>query len=495
MTNLLLAVLPEEERRRITPFCEPVTLSARARLCAPDEPIEYVYFPHGGACSTLVHARSGEAVEVGLVGREGMVGLPLVLDEGMNPFEVLVQIPGDATRIARDAFRTHALESGHCFCDALLKYANLYMGTIAQTAVCNRVHRIEQRLARWLLEMRDRASTDDLPMTHELLALMLGAYRPSITNALKALQDRNVVRVGRGHVMILDAVGLEQEACECHETIRRRTAATLSEIRRLAACAVSVCLQTVAPVPQTYDSPDGLQSLNEILKSLPAHELKRLQPYFKTVPLTAGQRLCSVDEHLGVLWFPETGAVSRLVQLLTGETVEAGIVGNDGVVGLPPVLGGARSIGACTVQIDGSALSMTVSDFREHVREARSPLLDALLMYANLLIATLGQLTACHCLHRIEQRLSRCILQLHDRVAADRVRTTHDVLSEFLGVHRPSVTYALQALAATGVIALERRSIIIRDRDGLVGHACECYGAIRRLTEQELERMRALRAG
>lgn len=203
----------------------------------------------------------------------------------------------------------------------------------------------------------------------------------------------------------------------------------------------------------------------------------------------------SVDEQLSMLWFPEDGAVSRLIQLLTGETVEAGIVGNEGVVGLPPVLGSTNSVGACTVQIDGSALALNVNDFQEHVRNMGSPLLDALLIYTNLHIAILGQLTACHCLHRIEQRLSRCILQLHDRLGGDRVRTTHDVLSEFLGVHRPSVTYALQALAATGTIALERRSIIIRDRDGLAEHACECYGAIRRLTERELERMRLLRAG
>lgn len=235
--------------------------------------------------------------------------------------------------------------------------------------------------------------------------------------------------------------------------------------------------------------------MNAILDSLPTKEFSRLQPFFKKVPLTAGQRLCSVDEQLASIWFPETGAVSRLIQLLTGETVEAGIVGNEGVVGLPPVLGSTSSIGACTVQLEGSAMLMAVSDFNEHVRAARSPLLDALLVYTNLHIAVLGQLTACHCLHRIEYRLSRCLLQLHDRQGSERVRTTHDVLAEFLGVHRPSVTYALQALAATGTIALERRSIIINDRDGLARHACECYAAIRRITDRELRRMRCLHAG
>lgn len=235
--------------------------------------------------------------------------------------------------------------------------------------------------------------------------------------------------------------------------------------------------------------------MNQILNSLPPDEFSRLQPYLKKVPLTAGQRLCSVDEQLSTLWFPHDGAVSRLVQLLTGETVEAGIVGNEGVVGLPPVLGSEHSVGACTVQVDGTAFAMSVNDFHDQVRELRSPLLDALLIYTSLHIAVLGQLTACHCLHRIEQRISRCILQLHDRVGGDRVRTTHDVLAEFLGVHRPSVTYALQALAVTGTISLERRSVIIRDRDRLEGHACECYAAIRRIIDRELGRMQVVRAG
>lgn len=233
--------------------------------------------------------------------------------------------------------------------------------------------------------------------------------------------------------------------------------------------------------------------MNHILSSLPTQEFARLEPYLKRIPLRAGQRLCSVDEPLDALWFPESGAVSRLIQLLTGETVEAGIVGNDGVIGLPPVLGSNYSVGACTVQMDGSALSMSVADFEEQVRQTRSSLLEAMLIYTNLHIGVLGQLTACHCLHRIEQRLSRCILQLHDHFGGDSVRTTHDVLAEFLGVHRPSVTYALQALAQTGVIALARRSVIITDRAGLETHACECYAAIRRITNRELDRMRLLR--
>lgn len=233
--NLLIGVVPETERRRIEPFCQPVELAARTVLCVPDESPQYAYFPISGVYSALVHAQDGEAVEVGLIGREGMIGISLVLGEATNPFEIIVQVPGTALRIERAVFISQVLHAGHTFCDALLKYTNLYLATVAQTAVCNRVHRIEQRLARWLLEMSDRADTNELPMTHEVLGLMLGAYRPSITNALKALQDRGVVRVGRGKVTIVDADRLQSDACECHQAIRRRTAATLREIRHMAA--------------------------------------------------------------------------------------------------------------------------------------------------------------------------------------------------------------------------------------------------------------------
>ena len=233
--NLLFGVLAETELRRMAPYCETVAMHQHATLCTPDEQIAYAYFPISGVYSTLVHASSGEVVEVALVGREGMVGVPLVLGEETTPFQVIVQMPGSAIRIAREPFVTYALEAGHGFCGALLKYANLFLATVAQTAVCNRVHRIEQRLARWLLDMHDRAGTDTLLLTHEVLGLMLGAYRPSITNALKALQERELLRVGRGRIVIANQAALEKQACECHEVIRRRTAATLAEIRRLAA--------------------------------------------------------------------------------------------------------------------------------------------------------------------------------------------------------------------------------------------------------------------
>jgi CRP-like cAMP-binding protein len=233
--NLLLSVLPDEERARIVKHCETVPLRPRMTLCDADSVLEYAWFPHSGVCSSLVRVENGDSVEVALVGREGMAGLALVLDSSANPFHVIVQFPGQATRIPRQAFLDLVLDPGRPFCTALLKYANLYLTSVAQTAACNRLHRIEQRLARWLLDMRERADSSRLPVTHELLSLMVGAYRPSVTNALASFEERHLVELGRGQVEIVDAGALKEQACECHDAIRRRTERTLEQIRAMAA--------------------------------------------------------------------------------------------------------------------------------------------------------------------------------------------------------------------------------------------------------------------
>src|SRR5690242_14925064 len=131
--NLLLGVMPPEERRRIEPYIETVELPNRATLIEPDAPIDYVWFPNSGVCSTLVHVDDGEAVEVGLIGREGMVGLPLALGGFANPFHVVVQMQGTALRIAGEPFTDIVMDAGRPFCNGILKYANLFMANVAQT--------------------------------------------------------------------------------------------------------------------------------------------------------------------------------------------------------------------------------------------------------------------------------------------------------------------------------------------------------------------------
>src|SRR5579864_1636973 len=233
LQNLLLDVLPERERGRIAPYCEDVRLEQRDTLYRQDGPISHVWFPSTCVCSTLIHVENGEAVEIGLIGREGVAGVPLILGCTTNLFHVMVQVAGTATRIARQPFTDVALAPGNVFCSGLLQYANLYLSNVAQTAACNRLHRIEQRLARWLLELRDRTLSDELPVTHEFLALMVGAYRPSVSNALKAFEERGALEIRRGSLRVSSLEALENEACDCHASIRRRTSATLDYIRSL----------------------------------------------------------------------------------------------------------------------------------------------------------------------------------------------------------------------------------------------------------------------
>jgi CRP-like cAMP-binding protein len=229
---------------------------------------------------------------------------------------------------------------------------------------------------------------------------------------------------------------------------------------------------------------------NVLLRSLPRDELRRIEQHFRIEPLTFGQRLSSFEEPLRQLYFPLEGAVSRLVQLSSGEAVEVGLIGCDGAIGVPLALGAESGFGLTRVQIAGSAAVLSAEDFQAQIRACASPLLDVLLAYANLQLQIVTHLAACHCLHRIEQRLSRCILQLLDRAPTPgSVRITHETLAEFLGVHRPSITYALQALVTEKVIDLERRLVIVLDRHALQSRACECYRFLRLITGRELERI------
>lgn len=220
---------------------------------------------------------------------------------------------------------------------------------------------------------------------------------------------------------------------------------------------------------------------NAVLGTLPVEEVERLEPFLQRVRLDPGQVLFSAEEPISHLWFPESGAVTRLMQLDGGESVEVGTIGSEGVAGLPVALGRGAGLGQCSVQIPGTAIVMSVADFDEHVRKPRTPLLAAMLSYASVQMAVVCRLAACHCLHRVEQRLVRCLLELDDRGASGPLRITHDTLAAFLGVHRPSITYALQALAAGGALAVQRRRIQLLDRDALAALTCECYASIKQL--------------
>jgi CRP-like cAMP-binding protein len=225
--NRLLAALPPEDFAQLWPLLERVELPIRHILHAADEPIAAVHFPETGWVSMLAYLENGDAAEVGLVGREGMVGLPLLLGADRSSLEAMVQAPGTALRLDAGAFRD-ALGTSPALPTLLSRYVLAHHEQVARTAACNGRHRIEERLARWLLMAHDRADGGEFPMTHEFLSMMLGVRRGGVTIAAGMLQKAGLIRYDRGQVAITDRDGLEAAACDCYGTVRREFERLLS---------------------------------------------------------------------------------------------------------------------------------------------------------------------------------------------------------------------------------------------------------------------------
>ncbi|WP_120008084.1 Crp/Fnr family transcriptional regulator [Teichococcus vastitatis] len=218
--NRLLALLPPEDFAVLRPRLHNVELSLRQIVHEPNKPIDYVYFPERGWLSMLAYLEDGDAAEVGLIGKEGMAGLPVLLGGDNDDLEAMVQAPGTALRMETAAFRD-ALERLPAFRTLLLRHALVHHGQVARTAACNGRHQTDQRLARWLLMAHDRAEGDEFPMTHEFLSMMLGLRRAGVTVAAGLLQKAGFIRYERGRIEVTDRPGLESVACECYGIVRR----------------------------------------------------------------------------------------------------------------------------------------------------------------------------------------------------------------------------------------------------------------------------------
>jgi CRP-like cAMP-binding protein len=219
IANSLLAALPRRSYLRLLPGLVPVELAFGKVLYEPGEPIGEVYFPGRSLVSLLTLVEGHLALEVGLVGREGMVGLPLALGVECSPVRALVQGAGPALRMSAARFRK-ALAASPPLARELHRYAHSLMTQISQTAACNRFHVVGARLARWLLMTRDRVRSEQFRMTHEFLSHMLGVRRVGVTEAASVLQRANLIEYSRGNIKILDDDGLEAAACSCYQSVR-----------------------------------------------------------------------------------------------------------------------------------------------------------------------------------------------------------------------------------------------------------------------------------
>ena len=213
--NHLIERLPRKDRLRLLAVSEPVLLVLAEVLAHAAKPTRHVYFPTEGFISLVASIDDKPGVEVGMVGREGMLGAQLVLGVATAPLHALVQGPGTAWRIGAPAFRRE-LEHSAALQRGLERYIYVLMSQLASAAACLRFHLIEPRLARWLLMSQDRSHSDSFRVTHEFLAYMLGVRRVSVTAAAGGLQRAGLIAYHRGEIAVLDRKGLEAAACSCY---------------------------------------------------------------------------------------------------------------------------------------------------------------------------------------------------------------------------------------------------------------------------------------
>jgi CRP-like cAMP-binding protein len=216
--NLILAQLPDAEYDTLAKFLVPMELPLEMRLSEPNEPIEYVYFLNSGLISTDALTEKGESVEVGVIGREGFAGLPALLDQPQMSHSVLMQGAGDGFRIRSSILREQFVKGG-ALQRLVHTFAYLQFVQVTQSVLCNRMHEVDARLARWLLTSADRMESESLNLTQEFLAQMLGVQRSTVTVAAGELQRAGLIGYSRGKIHILDRVRLAATACECYRIV------------------------------------------------------------------------------------------------------------------------------------------------------------------------------------------------------------------------------------------------------------------------------------
>lgn len=218
--NRLLGLLPPRDYRRLRPHLQRIPLGYRQSLYRANKPIGFVYFIETGVGSLVNTMANGEAAEVGTIGNEGIVGLPLLLGDDRAPTSVYVQVPGAGLRMKATLFNKELARSASMR-RVMLRYAHAFFNQVAQSAACNHFHSLEQRCCRWMLMTHDRMQSDEFLLTQVFLAMMLGVQRTGVSAAAGSLQRAGLIRYKRGNVTIIDRRGLLQRSCECYGVSKR----------------------------------------------------------------------------------------------------------------------------------------------------------------------------------------------------------------------------------------------------------------------------------
>lgn len=220
--NRILAALSREEYERLAPHLHEVSLAIGTLLYDFDDPISHVYFPNNDTIGSLLSTTErGTAVEIGVTGNEGVLGFSVLMGLETTPHRVLIQIPGTALKIKSGVIRKEFKQGGR-FHDLVLRYVHALFTQASQTAVCNRLHTVEARLARWLLTVRERVDADQFPITHDFMARMLGANRATVSLTAATIQRAGYISYTRGRLTVLDIEGLEDVSCECYHVVKKR---------------------------------------------------------------------------------------------------------------------------------------------------------------------------------------------------------------------------------------------------------------------------------
>ncbi len=217
--NRLLAALPDAEYQHLVPHLERVPLSLKQVLHKAGESIEYVYFPDRAVVSLISTSEEGSMVEVGLVGNEGIVGIPAVLGDNIAIATAMVQVAGFGMKMKASLLKTE-FQRGGSLQSLLLRYTQALYALVSQAAACNGIHRLDQRLARWLLLMCERVDSNELLLTQELISKLLGVRRAGVTEAANSLQRAGIIRYSRGKITILNRQELKAASCPCYKIIK-----------------------------------------------------------------------------------------------------------------------------------------------------------------------------------------------------------------------------------------------------------------------------------
>lgn len=227
--NKLLAALPKSDFEHLAPHLELVSLTSGQSIYEAEEPIKYVYFPGTAVISLLCTMDNGSSVEVGLVSKEGMVGIPVILGDDITNITAIAQVPGNALRIDADKVKTE-FDRGGAIQDLLLRYVKTVYIEITQCAACNRLHTLEERLSRWLLTVSDRLNSNEFPLTQEFISQMLGVRRSGVTVAANTLSKAGMINYHRGNIKIINREALEESSCECYQVIKNEYARLLGNL-------------------------------------------------------------------------------------------------------------------------------------------------------------------------------------------------------------------------------------------------------------------------